>query len=352
MEDGKTILSPTESHMVKTFACQQCSYVTNRKHNLDRHVLKNHPSAVNTPATTCNPTECDFCRKGFANRFNCVRHMRICKQKPETTTDKIICIAPAVFPCPTCYKTFSRATYLNNHTPYCKKVSSPLECERCHVIFANAWGLSRHKPSCEGKGQSQSCVNATCTIAPQPTASTQNIYNIFNITNNVNIHLNDFGKESLAHIDKAFIERCLRSIMGDGVPRMIEKIHFDPQVPENKNIRLRSIKRQLVEVRENDEWKVKDSNDVIDRVISNAVFPMTNCYLQGCAVTEEDEREHHGALSQRLLSISNKNPKYHKPIKKKVLPILMNAAIEENKRLLAAKLEEMKGQKQGQMQGA
>ena len=52
------------------------------------------------------------------------------------------------FPCPTCYKSYTRLSYLTAHTPRCKCISIPLECSTCHKIFSTKSSLSFHRKSC------------------------------------------------------------------------------------------------------------------------------------------------------------------------------------------------------------
>lgn len=55
-----------------------------------------------------------------------------------------------------------------------------------------------------------------------------------------------------------------------GIIPMIDKIYFNPEHPENFNVKLTSLKNSLVEVRKNDTWKPQGLNDTIDKMIDTS----------------------------------------------------------------------------------
>ena len=90
-------------------------------------------------------------------------------------------------------------------------------------------------------------------------------------TNNIqnNIILNNFGKEDLSHINNDFKSYLLKGPW-TMIPRMIQKVHFDNNKPENKNILLPNKKEPYVKVFENATWKFRDRKETVkDLVDSN-----------------------------------------------------------------------------------
>ena len=57
-----------------------------------------------------------------------------------------------------------------------------------------------------------------------------------NITNNNTININNYGDENLKHLRSKDFANLLSGIYS-AVPKLIEKIHFDPEHPENQNIK-------------------------------------------------------------------------------------------------------------------
>lgn len=93
------------------------------------------------------------------------------------------------------------------------------------------------------------------TVAP----ITNNITN-----NNLNIIINDFGREDVSYLDDP--KRYLQ-YHGTGILRAIEQLHFHPEHPSNHNIRLKSSKRQLAEVMKDGKWQVAPLRHTEDAMI-------------------------------------------------------------------------------------
>ena len=152
-----------------------------------------------------------------------------------------------------------------------------------------------------------------------------NITNTQNNTQTNNIHVNNFGKEDKSHIDQVFIEKCLRGILGDGVPNMVKKLHLDPNAPENHNVQIYSKKQSLMKIREDNEWNIKDRNDVLDLVIHNSLALLYNSFHNpNSDIKKEDPEKHFNAIAIRILEISNKLPKVHFPLRRKVFALVLN----------------------------
>jgi hypothetical protein len=222
------------------------------------------------------------------------------------------------FPCPTCYKSYTRLSYLNAHTPICKCISTSLECSACHKIFSTKSGLSFHRKSC--------CVPPEQkTISQTINIHIDNFHHNGIVTNNVNIQLNDFGKERLDHIDPAFIEKCLKSLSGDGIPNMVKKIYCDPDVPENHNVKICNENKEFMSVREDNEWTFKDKHDTLDKVILNAWRPVYEHYIsEDCEVRKLYEKEQYKGLQNRLLDICHQKRDVKFPLRRKVFPVFVN----------------------------
>ena len=51
------------------------------------------------------------------------------------------------------------------------------------------------------------------------------------------------------------------------IPKLIKKIHFNPNHPENHNVRIRDKKLKFAEIRENNKWKYKHKKAVLDDLV-------------------------------------------------------------------------------------
>jgi chromosome condensin MukBEF ATPase and DNA-binding subunit MukB len=87
------------------------------------------------------------------------------------------------------------------------------------------------------------------------------------ITNNLNITINSFGQEKLDHITEADYKKYLNSFF-KGLSNLIEKIHFDENVPENHNISFTNLRSKYINIYDNNKWITIDKNEIVDKIIS------------------------------------------------------------------------------------
>jgi len=87
------------------------------------------------------------------------------------------------------------------------------------------------------------------------------------VNNNLFLNINSFGKENLSHIKLNDYKRYLNGFF-PGFIQFIEKIHFDEDTPENHNICITNINSKYMYVYENNEWKLKEKNYIIDNIIT------------------------------------------------------------------------------------
>jgi len=101
--------------------------------------------------------------------------------------------------------------------------------------------------------------------------------NIINNTINNTININNYGDENLKHLKTKDFANLLSGIY-NAVPRLIEKIHFDPNHPENHNIKITNKKLPYLKVLKNDKWQlVNKKNELLD-LIDNKYFMLKEKY--------------------------------------------------------------------------
>ena len=101
--------------------------------------------------------------------------------------------------------------------------------------------------------------------------TTNNIQTQNNIENqSVNIVVNSFGNENIEHLTDQIICKLIQTAPFTSVPELIQKIHFDPEHPENHNIKLTNKKMNYAEIVKNNKWVTANKKQVIDDVIQNS----------------------------------------------------------------------------------
>jgi hypothetical protein len=216
------------------------------------------------------------------------------------------------YKCEHCYKTFCRISSLKRHSAVCKDIVDPFQCPKCNKICSSRYAKSRHVATCNEQAIVVAEQTGNTQLAvPSQQAQTINNANTINQTNNnnnitMNIQINNFGSENKSHVTPEFLDACLRNIGSDGVQQYIEKIHLDPEVPENHNVRIKSRKRDQLSVRQKDSWLVRDKNHAIGHMIYNSCIDLGGRYLES-PVKKEDEEIHFQYIIQKLMQIKNKS---------------------------------------------
>ena len=107
--------------------------------------------------------------------------------------------------------------------------------------------------------------------------------NTYNTQNNIqnNIKINGYGEENLNYITDNFKTQLLKGPYGM-IPKMIEAVHFNDDIPENKNISLPNKKENKLKIFKKNKWIYKNKNDVINDLVDGKYFILDNHYENLC----------------------------------------------------------------------
>ncbi len=100
-----------------------------------------------------------------------------------------------------------------------------------------------------------------------------------NIQNSIqnNIIVNSYGNEDLSHITDKIKDELLKIPYG-AIPKLIETIHFNDDMPQNMNIKYPNKKENVVSVYQGDKWVYKDKNETINDLIDSKYSVIDNHY--------------------------------------------------------------------------
>jgi hypothetical protein len=107
------------------------------------------------------------------------------------------------------------------------------------------------------------------------TTNNNNSHN--NITNNNTININNYGSENLKHLRSKDFAGLLNGIYG-AVPKLIEKIHFDPKHPENQNIKFTNKKLPYLKIMKDDKWQLVHKKHELLDLIDNKCYMLKEKY--------------------------------------------------------------------------
>lgn len=109
-----------------------------------------------------------------------------------------------------------------------------------------------------------------------------------------------------------------------GVNSLIERIHFSDDVPENKNVRLRSLKNKLVEVAKDHKWIVKDANEAMETMIKNGCKLLNGYYFnEDTGIQNYDIKEIDTRIQTFLMSIMDRNNQQYFDLRRRILSLIV-----------------------------
>ena len=185
-------------------------------------------------------------------------------------------------PCPSTKADVSLETLILEYTEQIAKV---YKCESCKKGFSSRSGLAYHRKHCNSENQRLANIESALQNLAEQLAvhknrtdqrykennyvNTNNVgINNGTINNvNINIEIKPFGEESTDHISKEIAIKCFKRGVY-GLIDMLDMIYFNSEVPENHNVKLKSLKNKLVEVFKDSSWETRDFTTTVDRMIS------------------------------------------------------------------------------------
>ena len=228
----------TEDSALLLLQCARCHYIGDTRQSIYRHLTRQHPCYPIYSSRECHDLLADFEQKWKARRAIA---------GPKRSKDA---------------KSAS---------------ASPKVCCECGNTFAFASSLSRHKQTaCKGRSTNQGVPTAVDARQPSTVSCPQQAHTINNNNSNNTIHttntinnniiINALGNESLEHITPAFLDQCVRRT-NKGIVELIERIHFDPDTPENCNIKATNVKLPLVKYNDGVRWKWGRKDHLLDQIV-------------------------------------------------------------------------------------
>jgi Cu/Zn superoxide dismutase len=215
-------------------------------------------------------------------------------------------------------------------------LDKPFSCNECKARFQHSSSLSRHKAthkksfepnqesmiSSHNTTQSHNNQSFNTTTNSNSNNTTTNSNNTTNI--NITINLSPYGEHSVSHVEEKLqaLTSCLKNILGDGIPNVVEMIHMDPKVPENHNVRLKRERhpgKMLVYVRKEDgtaQWEEKDLNTTLHQLIVEGTDILIR---HNNKIMNEQDIELYYMKSEKLSNIRSKKRGSYAGVKNGVL---------------------------------
>ena len=171
--------------------------------------------------------------------------------------------------CKYCNKILSRCDNLNRHMKTCKEKK---EVEL--TMIQNEEMIKIKKESQDMKKEIEELKNFKIQTQNNITNNNDNSHNKTN-----NIIINNYGDENLKHLRTRDFTKLLNGIY-NAVPKLIEKIHFDPEHPENQNIKYPNMNKPFLKIMKDDKWQFVDKTDELLDLIDAKCFMLKDKYYE------------------------------------------------------------------------
>lgn len=239
--------------------------------------------------------------------------------------------------CPSTYSNDSSAFILESFLEKRRQEESFI-CSYCNNGFKSSSSRSRHYHVCKFKQQiDDNQIQATKDIkaeienlkemmkeyttslnSPTQTIASTNINNHSNnnnqyVQNNNIIILRDFGNENMEALPKSLISELIIDLK---YRELLENLHCDPDFPENHNIKLKSNKRQVIEIYKNDKWNTMTFVNALDEILVHANNIFHNHFRKYRQEISEDMTEEElEDVEEKIYQVRNGlNENFIKPI--------------------------------------
>ena len=220
------------------------------------------------------------------------------------------------------------------NAPFCTQNNKNSNiCKYCNKFFTRTTGLTKHLNICKIKKNTERlAINQNDKIIKMEQESEKmkkeiedlknfkiqtqnNITTNNNINNSKNIYINNYGDENLKHLCTKDFASLLNGIYS-AVPKLIEKIHFDSEHPENQNIKYTNQKSPYMKIIKDNKWQFVSKKEELLDLIDNKCFMLKEKYYKIL------EKKKYNITENQRNKIEEFMEKYHEDDKKMTLDLI------------------------------
>ena len=259
------------------YVCDRCGYQSNHKCNFGNHLNRKK---------TCSPLLEDISIDEIKFKYG----FEISSKSPQNSSknpQKSSNITPQKSS-----KTPQKSSFFPQKSSKILKNSNNKECLYCGKEFSRIDNFKRHLSTCKKKIEfEQLAIENKDRELEEKEKKIKELEekikykgntNIINTTNNNinnsrNIIINNYGDENIKHLRSKDYASLLNGIYS-AVPKLIQQIHFDPEHPENQNIKFTNKKLPYLKVMKDDKWLFVDKKTELLDLIDNKCFLLREKY--------------------------------------------------------------------------
>ena len=315
------------------FTCKRCGYKTNHKHNFMKHLNRKFK---------CKPIISDISFVTLITQFNNGSYEiePKCKhnpekftenpekftenpenpENPEKFTEKI-----KKYKCEYCQKNFTRKDNLKTHQKkHCKNKHKKAVGRKTNGQNSLIKYFSNKLDEIEGKQkkEKEKHEKEKSELRSQIEKLLEKVGNNNNNTTNkieTQIVLNNFGKENIEYINSNHINKLIQQGIYAAIPKIIKFLHFNPEHPENRNVKITNKKEAWAQIWNNDKWELKNKKLVINNIVNKGYN-----ILDDKKKPDELSNKKKSKLCDFQDNYSNDDKDTHKYLNKEVETLILN----------------------------
>jgi uncharacterized CHY-type Zn-finger protein len=207
------------------------------------------------------------------------------------------------------------------------------DCEYCQKKFNNGSNMYRHKKICKEKPTNKELQSNEINELKKEIGNLKNlIINNINNTNNTNntnnqqinninvsipqgVKLKNFGRENMDALPESLIGSLFLDLR---FRELLAQLHCDPNFPENQNVRIKSVKRNTMEIYRNNKWDIMTFSKGLTELLLHGHKIFKDYYNKDKErILEEDMTE------DEIKEILNQLDKIEKLNKEELRPLLI-----------------------------
>ena len=288
------------------YECLRCGYIGKQKCHLIQHLHRKN---------ICNPILENISIEYVKKYYNFENNLIITQKQPKITQKQ-----PKITNLGQPKITQKQPKITQKQPKITQNNPKSYKCNFCNKLFNRKWHLSRHLNSCKTKQESELMILNKDEKIKKMQLEIEELKkkghtSITNNTVNNTININNYGDENLNHLRTKDFANLLNGIYG-AVPKLIEKIHFDPEHPENQNIKYTNKKMPYLSVLKNNKWQLVNKKQELLDLIDN------KCYLLKEKYYNILEKNKYNITKEQLCKIEEFIDKYHEDDKRVMLDLI------------------------------
>ncbi len=208
------------------------------------------------------------------------------------------------------------------------------QCAGCKKYFSKNCHMRRHEKKCSKKNQLDELEDLDHQVALKEremrlvktqnksnhvVIGTQNNTQINN--NNVNVNILPYEQTDVSHLTDRDYQRAFnRAAMC--VPQILEKVHFDPEQPQNHNVYISSMNNKYIKLHNGKRWNLRDREETLEDLFADAEYMLEN-KLETWQEEEDPKSERATKKFEIYLKVKETETLYNK-IKQELKLLLFN----------------------------